>query len=230
MIKSYYQDKWVTIYHGDCREILPQLDVKVGLILTDPPYGINYSNVELNRPSSRNFEKMKGDQGDLDLSFLLKMPGLKIVFGANNFVHLLPHSGRWICWDKRTHESVDGVLGSPFELAWIDKKSGYNKIYRVLHGGFINADGGKRIHPTQKPTELFCRIILDYTKENDLILDPFLGSGTTLVCAKKLGRKAIGIEIEEKFCEIAARRCMQSVFELGNIDTKNITSKQQSML
>ncbi len=74
--------------------------------------------------------------------------------------------------------------------------------------------GDRGLHPTQKPVELFKYFIQTYSLENNIILDPFLGSGTTAYCAKKLGRKCIGVEIEEKYCEIAAKRCSQSVMKL----------------
>ncbi len=77
------------------------------------------------------------------------------------------------------------------------------------------ASGDRGLHPTQKPVELFKYLIQTYSLENNIILDPFLGSGTTLVCAKKLGRKAIGIEIEEKYCQIAVERLRQSVMPLN---------------
>ena len=78
------------------------------------------------------------------------------------------------------------------------------------------AKGEERFdHPTQKPNQIIAHLIARYSKPNDLILDPFLGSGTTAYCAKKLNRRCIGIEIEEKYCEIAANRCRQMVMELN---------------
>jgi len=223
-LKPYYQDKWVTIYHGDCREILPTLE-PVDLVLTDPPYGINS---DTNNAFDKHYwdgtykEKasMCNDNFPLDFGFLFSIESkTKIIFGANNFYKQLPHKGIWICWDKRLSKRLDKMLGSSFELAWVDKEKGFYKMYRVLHGGVINADSINgnnegRLHPTQKPVPLFCEIIEDFSKSNDLILDPFLGSGTTCYCAKKLNRKSIGIEIEEKYCEIAAKRCSQEVMEL----------------
>ena len=103
------------------------------------------------------------------------------------------------------------MLGSPFELAWSNQTIGFDRMIRVLHGGVVNADGGKRVHPTQKPLAVFRQIILWYSDEGCTVLDPFMGSGTTLRAAKDLGRKAIGIEIEERYCEIAAQRMSQSV-------------------
>ena len=103
------------------------------------------------------------------------------------------------------------MLGSPFELAWRNIDHGYDTMIRLMHGGVVNADrDGKRFHPTQKPAQLMIRIMKLYPGA-ETICDPFMGSGTTLVAAKQLGRKAIGIEIEEKYCEIAVRRLSQEM-------------------
>ena len=208
-MKPYYQDEWVTIYHGDCREILPTLG-KVDLVLTDPPYGIGWMG---SNASTRKWDKVYGDDSEMDLRFMLNMGCRVISFGANNYPNQLPHKGRWICWDKRVDPRADKMLGSAFELAWVNKDSGFNDIYRVMHGGVVNSDIGQRQHPTQKPTSLFKMILLDFP-EAQLVLDPFLGSGTTALACKSLNRRCIGIEIEEKYCEIAAQRCSQGVFDL----------------
>jgi DNA modification methylase len=107
------------------------------------------------------------------------------------------------------------MLGSAFELAWTNKRSGFHKMYRVLHGGVVNADGGKRFHPTQKPILLFRKVIED-NPNVQTILDPFAGSCTTAVAAKLEGRKATCIEINEKYCEIGANRLCQSVFKFSD--------------
>ena len=195
-------------------------DNSFDLILTDPPYGIKYNNDKLSRKSNASYADIENDAGELNYSELIKecrrIAKRTIIFGAINFMKDLPYKGVWICWDKRTKEEADGVFGSPFELAWCDKVGGYDKIYRIMHGGVINNDGANspRFHPTQKPIQLMARIMKDFVDETDTILDPFMGSGTTLRAAKDLGRKAIGIEIEEKYCEIAAKRLSQEVLPL----------------
>jgi site-specific DNA-methyltransferase (adenine-specific)/modification methylase len=208
--KPYYHDEQygITIYHGDCRDILPHLE-PVDLVLTDPPYGINWKSPI----STVDWEYVTNDGELMDLSFMLNMPCKVVSFGANCYPSQLPHRGRWICWDKRVDPKADAMLGSPFELAWTNKTSGFDKIYRIMHGGVVNADRGKRYHPTQKPISLFRSILQDY-HDSRTILDPFMGSGTTLVAAKQLGRKAIGIEIEKKYCDIAIERPRQGVLEL----------------
>ena len=212
MPDSYYEDDHVVIYHGDCKELLP--DLVFDVVVTDPPYGINYKQTI---KGARDYEKILGDEtSDLARWLIAEVhPTPMLVFGINHFADCLPVAGRWICWDKRVVETADKMIGSPFELAWINNKqdkSGY--MIRLQHGGIVNADNHneKRQHPTQKPVKLMRRCI-QYMPEG-VALDPFMGSGSTLRAAKDLGRKAIGIEIDEKYCEIAAKRMGQEVLPL----------------
>jgi len=206
----YYEDDAVTIYHGDCREILPAIEFDV--IVTDPPYGINYSNSY----DTGIQEQVGGDKNsDLARWLVAQHPTPMLVFGVNHFPDCLPVPGRWICWDKRVVESADRMIGSPFELAWINAKqdkAGY--MIRLQHGGIVNADkaNAKRQHPTQKPVKLMTRCI-GYMPDG-VIADPFMGSGTTLRAAKDLGRKAIGIEVDERYCKLAVERLAQGVLSL----------------
>ncbi len=201
---------------GDCRDILKDVpnDPRI-IIITDPPYGINYTTGS--KPNEQVFDVLQNDQQQMDFSFLFNRLELKILFGANNFYKQLPHKGTWFCWDKRLTESADKTLGSAFELAWCSKETGYYKMYRVLHGGVVNADAKiergihQRFHPTQKPIALMTKIIEDYTKEGDIILDPFCGSGSTLIAAKMSKRNYIGIEIDEKYYNITNERLRQEI-------------------
>jgi DNA modification methylase len=207
------------IIQGDCLEVMKGFaDKSFDLVLTDPPYGIGY---EGGFPNSDIFEAIKNDKvGDIDYEKLIaemsRVAHRVIIFGANNFYQALPHKGTWLCWDKRCNSEADKLFGARFELAWIDDTnygSGGNYIYRIQHAGAKNADGEglKRVHPTQKPVELMRQILNDFSKESDTILDPFLGSGTTLVAAKQLNRNATGIEISKEYCAIAKSRLEQSV-------------------
>ena len=194
-----------TLFLGDCRDILPTLG-KVDAVVTDPPYGINYKT---NLPGSQDFAVLQGDDGTLDLTDIMNLPCPVFSFGANNYPHQLPHRGRWFCWDKRTIDgSADAMMGSPFELAWSNKTSGFDKIARVLHGGVVNADGHglRREHPTQKPIAVMKAAITWAAPDAVTILDPFMGSGTTGVACVKLGRSFIGIEREPDYFEIACDR------------------------
>lgn len=216
-IKPYYQDSHCTIYHGDCRDILPSLK-RVDLVLTDPPYGIDYKPLNKKYDGSLNTHtQIMGDKNEMSFSFLFTLGKNQIIWGAENFYSQLPHRGRWICWHKRTGSTKDNsMFSSDFELAWISLSEGYYKFFRVVHGGVINANSASkgnndpRVHPTEKPISLM-RKCIELFPEAQTILDPFMGSGTTLRAAKDLNRKCIGIELEEKYCEIAARRLAQEV-------------------
>jgi site-specific DNA-methyltransferase (adenine-specific) len=226
--------KWVEIGDarlalGDCREVLPTLG-KVDAVVTDPPYGIGYDTSSLKSAGAQQFALIEGDNTEPDLGVLFSLDCPKIVFGANNFPSQLPHRGRWLCWDKRGGiEAADKMLGSPFELAWEDRKTGYDRMIRVLHGGTVNADGAgvRREHPTQKPIELMKRCVLSLCAGT--ILDPFMGSGTTGVACAKLGRKFIGIEIEPKYFDIACRRIEAAYKQPDLFIEKPAPAKQEAM-
>lgn len=206
----YYQDDWVTIYHGDCREILPALP-KVDLVLTDPPYGIGRL-MKGGRNTGHWNQLSEGNPWDMetpDLSEILNKSEHLVIWGGNYFA--LPPSRCWLAWVKLNAVPTQSYM----ELAWtnIDAPA---RCFEWASGGAY-----KREHPTQKPLELmtWCINHIDgYIKKfaEPFILDPFMGSGTTLRAAKDLNRKAIGIEIEEKYCEIAAKRMQQEVFNFKN--------------
>jgi DNA modification methylase len=217
--KPYYQDSAVTIYHGDCREILPGLP-KVDLVLTDPPYGISYKHsgkgaavYGRNWSSTKHHsENIVGDDVRFDPTPFLNFPNV-ILWGANHFCHSLPEDeGRWLIWDK-----ADGRYGvdsfGDAELGWHNKGRAA-RIFRFAWKGVYcvkaGENNGRRLHPTMKPQGLM-RWCIGLVPNATLILDPFMGSGSTLLAAKNLGRKAIGIEIEERYCEIAVRRMEQEV-------------------
>ena len=224
-MKPYFQDGSVTIYNADCRDILPSLP-KVDLVLTDPPYGIGLDtdNTRFSggTPESRakrgsginsvSRGSMVNDDTPFDPSFLVSIGTHQIIWGWNNFSNKLP-SGACLVWLKRYDEAFGSFL-SDAEIAWMSKGHGvYCK--RDLTN---NAIANDRVHPTQKPVSLM-RWCLGFFPDAALVLDPFMGSGTTLRAAKDLGRKAIGIEICEAYCEIAAKRMSQTVFALATEST-----------
>lgn len=216
-MNPYYQDKYVQIYHGDCREILPQLDVKVDLVLTDPPYGIDLDltwlselHVARSKPANKTDKPIIGDKG-IELSFLRKF-SKRIIFGFP-YIFDQQFTG-WLVWDKQPGIDTDRTLTSPIEMAGSTAWRGF-RLVRCMWAGYMRDNGEYRFeHPTQKPQKIIDYCINKASELDDLILDPFLGSGTTAYCAKKLNRRCIGIEIEEKYCEIAAKRCCQEVMEL----------------
>jgi site-specific DNA-methyltransferase (adenine-specific) len=194
----------VRLICGDCLEVLPTLG-KVDAVVTDPPYGVGFAG---SNASTLKWDAIANDDGALNLREVLNQGCTVVSFGANKYPNQLPHRGRWICWDKRVDPKCDAMIGSPIELAWTNKTSGFDRIYRVQHGGVLNDGkvGVRRLHPTQKPVSLMAAILQDYTQSSETILDPFMGSGTTGVACVQTGRKFIGIELEPKYFEIAKRR------------------------
>lgn len=216
----YYQDDSATIYHGDCREIMPHLP-PVDLLLTDPPYGIGEAGANQskkapwrgNRCAARVWPVSTWDDKPVDdftMARCLSAARWQIVFGGNYY--RLPPSSCWLVWDKDN----GGNDFADCELAWTNFKTAVRRI-RYRWNGMLQEPGRPheiREHPTQKPLEVIKWALLKCPVEARTILDPFMGSGTTLRAAKDLGRKAIGIEIEERYCEIAAKRCAQEVLAL----------------
>ena len=214
--KPYYDHDGITIYHGDCREILPDLGgVMADLVLTDPPYGIGmdkgfegfggFGTPIKRRQYDDAWDDKRPDKVVFDL--ILARCKKAVIFGGNFFADLLPQGSHWVVWDKLNTMPSFGDC----ELAWtnVDRKSVKKKT--VEYNGLLGKEQARQ-HPTQKPLKLMQLLIEDYSEPGHLILDPFMGSGTTLRAAKDLRRKAIGIEIEEKYCEIAAKRLEQEVF------------------
>ncbi len=215
-MKPYYEHAGITIYHGDCREILPTLEC-VDLVLTDPPYGISHPTNYASRgrgalAATSDFAPVHGDGEPFDPRCLLEIGRARIIWGANYFASRLPEQSGWLVWDKRVQEGVGVNDQSDGELAWTDTVKGV-RIFRHMWNGFWrDSERGESHHPTQKPVALmsWC-MTLKWTRDLHTVIDPFMGSGPTLVAAKNLGRRAIGIEIEERYCEIAAKRLAQEV-------------------
>lgn len=219
MLEAYYSDESCQIFLGDCREILPQLP-KVDCVVTDPPYGValpcNYmSRGRSNLTSCTNYADVYGDTRPFDPAPWLALQVPTVLWGANYFADKLPPKSGWLVWDKERPDTLDQAT---CELAWTNCVKGVRR-FRYLWDGMRRAgEKGERHHPTQKPVALMEWILELSWMPDGLILDPFMGSGTTLRAAKNLGRKAIGIEISEKYCEIAAQRLSQQVLPLGDID------------
>jgi site-specific DNA-methyltransferase (adenine-specific) len=212
----------------DCLEGMKQLeDNSVDLVVTDPPYGINICSggkVGGDKPFGNKKVTIGGDNiakakdygiQEWDKSIpskeifdqMLRVSKNQIIFGGNYFIEYLYNSSCWLVWDKdNTGNFAD------CELAWTSFKTAVRK-YKHRWNGMLQEDmkwKETRHHPTQKPVKLFRDIIRDYSKENDLILDPFIGSGTTAIACKQLNRRFIGFEISKEYCEVANERLQQS--------------------
>lgn len=218
MLAPYYEKDGITIYHADCRDVLPELaDNTFDLLLTDPPYGIGISNENLGGGRKDKTPSSKMLYGDWDASRV--SPGIieeacrvsvdQIIWGGNYYADCLPPSMGWLVWWKR-----DGIPERSFadvELAWTSMHKAA-RLFNHRWDGFLR-DGNdvKNGHPTQKPIDLM-QWCIGKSKDAHTILDCFMGSGTTLEAAKVMGRKCVGIEVDERYCEIAAKRLAQECF------------------
>lgn len=208
MIKPYYEESGITIYHGDCREILPTL-TKVDLVLTDPPYGMNFQS---NHRAVKHLKIVGDDVLDVILirNIISMADRASYIFCRWDNLKDMPPPKSVVAWIKNNWSMGDLLHehGRQWEAICFYPGSNHEFIKRIPD--VINADRtGNNDHPTEKPSGLL-RVLLE-ANVGETILDPFMGSGTTLRAAKDLGRQAIGIEIEEKYCEIAVKRLRQEV-------------------
>ncbi len=189
---------------GDCREVMPGLG-RVDAVVTDPPYGIGYVHGAEKRKfaSAHNERPIIGDDMPFNPDPWLQWPC--ILWGANHFASRLPGGGRWLVWDKR--DGVGFNDQSDIEIGWISGPRRADRIVSHLWSGWTKASerGVPRQHPTQKPIVVM-EWCLGFLPDARTILDPFMGSGTTIVACQKLGRAGIGIEIDPEYFDIACRR------------------------
>lgn len=242
-MKPYYEQDGITIYHGDCREVLPGLD-SVDLVITDPPYsehthakqwignaltaegkprvatnhsGLGFAHLD---PEFQVF--LAGEFARLSRRWVLSFCDLEGVFGWRL---ALMDAGleyvRTAIWDKvdsapqftgdRPASAAEAIVCAhpTGKKKW--NGGGRRNVFRYA----VNGERGPKPHPTTKPLPLMRDVVSLFADAGELILDPFAGSGTTLVAAHECGCCAIGIEIEERYCEIAAKRLAQGVL-FGN--------------
>ena len=206
MTQPYYQDDAVTIYNADCRDVLPTLD-KVDLLLTDPPYGkrLNYGGET--DDSTDWFKENTRWLVSLEVPLIFTCPSSKI--------YDIPKPDWIAVWHKPLSF---GFWSTPMLPHW-EAICIYNQPLKITRSDvFVSNPEKPNGHPAPKPLSLLREILSVFPAE--IVVDPFMGSGTTLRAAKDLGRKAIGIEIEERYCEIAADRMSQTVMPLQIKDTQ----------
>lgn len=219
----------ITLIHGDCREVLPQLG-KFDLVLTDPPYGIADSPIPTQGRTGKRTGSVNRWHPPSEWDFEFPLYGGPLVVGASDVVFWFGH---WrqreaaceaidiplraeIIWAKDTHVGPPCPAAMQDERLWVFSRNGLKpRCFEttVWHEPIIPT-WAHRHHKNQKPVALMKRALRWLPGET--VLDPFCGSGTTLVAAKLLGRKATGIEIEEKYCEITAQRLRQGVLEFAD--------------
>jgi site-specific DNA-methyltransferase (adenine-specific) len=245
-MRPYYQDQYITIYQGDCLEILPRLLTAVDVVIADPPYGATALAWDV--PVRRWLEATAA---------VLKPSGSVWCFGSlRAFLSQATEFAAWrlaqdLGWEKhngssfhadrfrRVHEHIlhfypatarwtaiykQPVTTNDARRRTVRRKRRPPHLGRIEGACYVSLDGGPRlmrsvlharschgyaVHPTQKPVEIIAPLIEYSCPPAGVVLDPFMGSGSTLVAARSLGRQAIGIELEEKYCELAARRLIE---------------------
>jgi site-specific DNA-methyltransferase (adenine-specific) len=217
----YYQDDFVTLYHGDCIEVSPRVG-PVDLMVTDPPYGVEFQS------GWGEHAKIANDDGSadvramiLDVAVRLRRSRHAYIFGAWDFTGTILSAQAELIWDKgivgmgdltspwgRSHEPITFAIQQTSKAAR-ERGSGALSA-RLRRGSVLRVDrtngGSAKRHPTEKPVALLRRLIESSSSFGETVFDPFVGVGSTLVAASLEGRKSVGIEIEERYCEIAATR------------------------
>lgn len=203
---------------GDCNDPELMYELLQGempdVILTDPPYGMNldtdYSKLPSTKPEgNKDYDPVIGD----DAPFIYDNLGLECAeeywFGADYYRKTIPDGGSWIVWDKRTEEKFDRMFGSAFELIWSKVK---HKREIIRHNNTLfsgNKEAKNKVHPTTKPIKVIGWIIQNRTSKDDVIIDMYSGTGTTLIACEEFGRICRAIEIDPKYVDITIQRWIE---------------------
>ena len=182
---------------------------KADMVFTDPPYGVDVVGNSGNTKNAKagNYSKIIGDNKPYDPSHLFIFDCFIFIWGANYFIDKLPSRGQWVVWDKNRPE---GTTFSDCELAWTNGDGIAIKKYKCTWDGFHReGEKEKRVHPTQKPIKLCSDILNNLSKTNEIIIDLFLGSGSTMVASHQLKRKCYGMELDPKYCQVIVDRMLK---------------------
>ena len=234
MTQPYYSDDRVTLYHGDCRDVLPSLPA-ADLILTDPPYGI-VAGAAVVRKSTTVIEDWATVGHNAEVfgwrSLVRLAPDAWVVeFGAMAANDFLTARHREVGWSPANVYALVKQAPPPTPRPGFASAVELAIVSRVgkptwQGGGYVpnrwigltpNRNGSSLGHPTQKPMEPMQALVLALSPTGGVVLDPFAGSGTTLVAARDQGRRAVGIELDEAYCEVIAKRLAQDVLDFGGI-------------
>ena len=198
-----------TLYLGDCLDVLPTLG-KVDAVVTDPPYGMSldtdFSGFRGWSGGGHKYKKIEGDNKPFDPKPFL-IAKTHVFWGAQYFCKSLPESGGWLVFNKRGEGKPSEICFGDCELAWCDAMQSVRMFSHMWHGVARWSTEG-RFHPTQKPVALM-EWCIDFS-DGHLILDPFMGSGTTGVACIRAGRRFIGIEKDEEYFDIALKRIREA--------------------
>ena len=226
----YYQDEYVTLYHGDCLEILDSLPVAKAII-TDPPYSeATHGNAKSNKGKGHGTKQIKFTSLADPVELFQKLAPLteSWIIANVDYKHAFQldatppeglktlRVGVWLKTNPMPQISADRPAPGWEAIAYMhrsDVKPKWNGGGK--HGNYILPTAQGTGHPTSKPVSMVSDWVRKFTNPGDLILDPFAGSGSTLKAARDEGRKAIGVELEEKYCEIIAKRLDQQVIDFG---------------
>jgi len=221
-VKPYYEQDGIAIYHGDNQDVLP--DLEGDALVTDPPFGIAWARATWDDDTTAYGAKMQWLVTESQRAvrngwcFVFQaMPnvarfhewfpeGWRIYAACKNFAQVRP-TGIWHSWDPVVFWANGEAPRNK------DGTEGVNRDYFV--GNVAGVFGDRNDHPCPRPRDTMEHIVAIASLPGRTVLDPYAGSGTTLVAAKNIRRRAIGIEIEERYCEIAARRLDQTVLQLG---------------
>jgi DNA modification methylase len=213
-VTPYYNEDGITIWHGDCRDVLPTLE-PVGLAFADPPYGVGLEY-------GGDYVDAGGDgyrrwMNDLAADLQRLAPVVFVTPGIRN-LHQWPAPTWVLSWQKpgSMRRSDLGGFNEWEPILMYGKRRLYHDSLR-LPAWNNHSHGTTGDHPCPKPLRLMTWLVMEGSDEGATVLDPFMGSGTTLRAAKDCGRKAIGIEVEESYCEIAVKRLAQGVLDFGAV-------------
>jgi len=210
--KPYYAEDGIIILNSDCREILPYLPT-VDLVLTDPPYGVGVEYTQFD-DTPDNVKRLVRDVVPICIQKAKRVA----LTCATRQITFYPPSDWILCWFNRAGAGMNPWGFTCWQPILVYGSDPYLENCMGSRPDFIehSETSEKNGHPCPKPRKFWETLLLRCSvKESDTILDPFMGSGTTLVAAKNLGRRAIGIEIEEKYCEIAVQRLAQKVMDFS---------------
>jgi site-specific DNA-methyltransferase (adenine-specific) len=228
-MKPYYDEAGITIYHADCRDVLPALS-EIDLLVTDPPFFMPVTHYSSRTPWAKSW----GDVAMLGAAFgaVLELSVASLALTANvasfcdgaSFAAFYPEfyrrfpQVRTLVWDK-CHFGMGHQWRKQHELIIVGRTSadakwtGGHGLPDILRAKTVNS--AARRHPVDKPVDLLRQLVGATTDRGDLVVDPYMGGGSALAAAAEMERRAIGIEIEERYCEIAARRLAQEVLDFG---------------